>query len=125
MIPGIFISRKCYYSARHWLDTRHMSACYIKFDGSVLEVGLDYPAKNNEIVRDATAKIDKMVKSKEIAGGQVIKINGTAPFPVAIVIGHAVAHQYMFVAWFDPELGRYLVIISHNEKVHKPGDLID
>ncbi|MCD6232987.1 CRISPR-associated protein Csx3 [bacterium] len=93
-------------------------------EGDVLRVGFGDPAQNDQIVRDAVARLDEMVKSGELAGGSLIKINGPASLPVAIAIGHAVVHLYEVVAVFDPKLGRYVVAVSHGDK-YRPGDLID
>ena len=89
-----------------------------------MRVGFGDPAQNDQIVRDAVARLDEMVKSGELAGGSLIKINGPASLPVAIAIGHAVVHLYEVVAVFDPKLGRYVVAVSHGDK-YRPGDLID
>ena len=103
-----------------------MSTYNIGFDvnTSVLKVGFGQPAQNDQIVRDAKARLDEMVASKELAGGKVIKINGPASLPVAIAIAHAVAHLYEVVACFDPKLSKYVVAVSHGSD-NAPGDLID
>ena len=90
----------------------------------VLRVGFGDPAQNDQIVRDAVARLDEMVKSGELAGGPVIRINGPASLPVAIAIAHAIGHLYEVVGGFDPKLGKYVVAVSHGA-AHKPGDLVD
>jgi len=89
----------------------------------MLKVSFGEPAQNDEIVRDAVARLDEMTKSGELAGGSVIKINGPASLPVAVAIAHAVNHLYETVAVFDPKLGKYVVAVSHG--TYKAGDLID
>lgn len=101
-----------------------MKTYNISKDGDVLRVGFGSPAQNDQIVRDAKARLDEMVKSGELAGGKVVKINGPASLPVAIAISHAVAHLYEVVACFDPKLGKYVVAVSHGSD-NTPGDLID
>jgi CRISPR-associated protein Csx3 len=90
----------------------------------VLKVGFGDPAQNDQIVRDAVARLDEMVSDGTLAGGSIIKINGPASLPVAIAIAHAVAHRYETVAVLDPKLGKYVVAIAHGSDV-RPGDLID
>jgi CRISPR-associated protein Csx3 len=90
-------------------------------DGVVrVEVGFGAPAQNSEIVPDAIAA----VKGLGLAGGKGIKFDGPASVPVAVALGHAVAHLYGWVAWLDPKQGRYVVAVSHDPAV-KPGDLLE
>ena len=98
----------------------------INFDpqSGVMKVGFGDPAQNDVIVRDAVARLAEMVKSGELKGGELIKINGPASLPVACVIAHAVAHLYQAVGVFDPKLGKYVVAVTHGT-AYKPGDLID
>lgn len=93
-------------------------------DDNVLRVGFGEAAQNDQIVRDAVARLDEMVTAGELAGGKIIKINGPASLPVAIAIAHAVGHLYEVVACFDPKLAKYVVAVSHGD-MHKTGDLID
>lgn len=92
--------------------------------GNVLRVGFGDPAQNDQIVRDAVARLDEMVESGELAGGPLLKINGPASLPVAVAIAHAIAHLYEVVGVFDPKLGKYVVAVSHGSD-NQPGDLID
>ena len=90
----------------------------------IMRVGFGVPAQNDEIVRDAVARLAEMVKTGELSGGKLIKINGPASLPVAVAIAHAVAHLYETVAVFDPKLGKYVVAVSHGNE-YQPGDLIN
>jgi len=101
-----------------------MATYHITIEQDVLRVAFGDPAQNDQIVRDAVARLDEMMASGELAGGKVIKINGPASLPVACVIAHAVAHLYGAVGVFDPKLGKYVVAISHDPEL-KVGDLID
>ena len=101
-----------------------MNTYKIALDNGILKVGFGDPAQNNQIVKDAKARLDEMVANKELTGGSVLRINGPASLPVAVAITHAVAHLYEVVAVFDPKLGKYVVSVSHGEK-HHVGDLID
>jgi CRISPR-associated protein Csx3 len=89
-------------------------------DGVItLEIAFGAPAQNDLIVRDAIAALARL----ELKGGKGIKLNGPASLPVAMALGHSVAHLYGFVACFDPKLGCYVVAISHDPE-YKPGDLM-
>ena len=101
-----------------------MSTYNITIEGGVMKVGFGTPAQNDQIVKDATARLDEMVAAGELPGGPVIKINGPASLPVAMAIAHAVGHLYAVVACFDPKLAKYVVAISHDGS-SQPGDLID
>ncbi len=94
-------------------------------DSNVLRVGFGEPAQNDKICRDAARQLEELVSSGTLSGGPVIKINGPASLPVAVVIAHAVSHLYEAVAVFDPKLGgKYVVVVSHGTEL-KVGDLID
>ncbi len=93
-------------------------------DGNILRVGFADPAQNDQIVKDAVARLDEMVSNGTLAGGSIIKINGPASLPVAVAIAHAVAHLYEVVGVFDPKMDQYVVAVSHGP-AYKPGDLID
>jgi CRISPR-associated protein Csx3 len=93
-------------------------------DGNVLKLGFGDPAQNDQIVRDAYARLTEMMESGELSGGEIVKINGPASLPVAMVIAHAIAHRYGAVACFDPKLGKYVVSIAHGDQ-YSVGDLIE
>lgn len=103
-----------------------MATYLINFDPQtgVLKVGFADPAQNDEIVREAQARLAEMVASGELTGGKIIKINGPASLPVAVVLAHAVGHLFAVVGVYDPKLGKYVVAISHNPQF-TVGDLID
>jgi len=96
----------------------------IALEGEILRVGFGTPAQNDAIVRDAGSRLEELVSSGAMAGGSVIKVNGPASLPVAVVIAHAVSHLYETVAVYDPKLGKYVVSVSHGAD-YNPGDLID
>jgi CRISPR-associated protein Csx3 len=77
------------------------------------------PAQNNRIVMDAIEAIAAL----RLEGGKGVKLNGPCTVPAAVAIGHAVAHLFGFVAFFDPKLDRFVVCVSHDPGV-RPGDLI-
>jgi CRISPR-associated protein Csx3 len=101
-----------------------MASYKIAKEDDVLKVGFGDPAQNDQIVRDAVARLDEMANDGILAGGSVIKINGPASLPVAIAIAHAIGHLYEVIGVFDPKLGKYVVAVSHGA-AYKAGDLID
>ena len=101
-----------------------MTTYNIELDGELLNIGFADPAQNDQIVRDAAARLNEMAESGELKGGQLLKINGPASLPVACVLAHKVAHLFGAVGVFDPKLGKYVISITHNP-TYKLGDLID
>jgi CRISPR-associated protein Csx3 len=93
-------------------------------EGGILKVGFGAPAQNDQIVREARTRLDEMIANGELAGGDVIRVNGPASLPVAMVLAHRLAHLYGAIGCFDPKLGRYVVAISHDPS-YAVGDLID
>lgn len=69
------------------------------------------------IVVDAIATLDEL----GLQGGKAILINGPTAVPVAMAIAHSVGHKYGYVACFDPKIGKYIVVISHDPDA-RPGD---
>ena len=92
--------------------------------GNLLKVGFGDPAQNDQICCDAARQLEELSSSGTLAGGPVIKSNGPASLPVAVVIAHAVSHLYEAVAVFDPKWGKYVVATSHGTQL-RVGDLID
>lgn len=91
----------------------------------VLKINFGEPAQNDQIVRDATARLDELAATGQLTGGTLLKVNGPASLPVAFVIAHKVAHLYGAIAVYDPKLGnKYVVCVTHNP-TYKLGDLID
>lgn len=101
-----------------------MTTYNINMDNGVLKVGFGTPAQNDEIVVDATKRLNEMIASAEITGGEVIRINGAASLPVAMAVGHRLAHLYQCVACWDPKLSKYVVAIAHGPK-YQVGELLD
>ncbi len=101
-----------------------MSTYNIAREGDILRIGFGSPASNDQIVRDATVRLAEMEVSGELAGGGVIKINGPASLPVAMVIAHMVLHRFSAVGVFDPKLNRYVIVVSH-DLAYAVGDLIE
>jgi CRISPR-associated protein Csx3 len=89
-----------------------------------LRIGFGTPAQNDQIVKDVEARLDEMIAAGDLVGGEVVKVNGPASLPVAMVLAHKLAHLFQAVACFDPKMSKYVVAIAHGDK-HAVGDLID
>lgn len=96
----------------------------LDLDGDTLNVGFGAPASNDVIVADVASTLAEMKSEGILAGGSLLKINGPASLPVAVVIAHDVTHLYGAVAVFDPKLQAYVVSVSHNP-AYAVGDLIN
>ncbi|MBD3282097.1 MAG: CRISPR-associated protein Csx3 [Candidatus Portnoybacteria bacterium] len=101
-----------------------MSTYKISLENGILKIGFGSPAQNNEIVKEAEARLEEMAESGELAGGEVIRVNGPASLPVAMLLAHKLAHLYQAIACFDPKLSKYVVAIAHGDKF-AIGDLLD
>ncbi|PSB58759.1 CRISPR-associated protein Csx3 [Chamaesiphon polymorphus] len=96
-----------------------MSIYSIDLCGDTLIVSFGEPANNNRIVVEVSAKIERLIETKQMRGGKLLKITGRQSIPVAYTICHQVAHLYGAVAVFDPKMGgkgidAYIVAISHS-----------
>ncbi len=89
-----------------------------------LKIGFGRPAQNDEMVKDAEQRLEHLIKIGNITGGDIIKINGPASLPVAMVLAHKLGHLYQAIACYDPKLAKYVVTIAHGD-VYSIGDLID
>ncbi len=90
----------------------------------ILRVAFGIPGSNDQIVKDAHARLDAMQKAGELNGGGLLKINGPASLPVAMVLGHKLSHLFEAVACFDPKLNKYVVAICHGPN-YTVGDMVD
>jgi|SRR3989338_3920935 len=101
-----------------------MNTYNISIVDGVLKVGFGAPAQNDQIVKDAETRLNEMVEAKELTGGEIIRVNGPASLPVAMVLAHKLGHLYQAVACFDPKLSKYVVGIAHGDKF-TVGQLVD
>jgi CRISPR-associated protein Csx3 len=101
-----------------------MTTYKIELQEGILRIKFGEPAQNGEIVKDAAARLEEMVQSGELAGGQLLKINGPVSVPTAFVLAHKLAHIYGAIGFYDPKLAKYVICITHNP-AYKLGDLID
>lgn len=79
-------------------------------DGAVLHTSFGETATGDAVVRDAYTGLGTL----NLKGGRLLRINGPASLPVAMVIAHAVSHRYGAIAMFDPKIQGYIVAISHD-----------
>jgi CRISPR-associated protein Csx3 len=96
-----------------------MTTYHIRVEGDILRIGFGDPAQNDQIVRDAAARLDELLDSGELKGGALLKINGPASIPVAFVLAHRLGHLFGAIAVYDPKLrtstqDQYVVVITHN-----------
>jgi CRISPR-associated protein Csx3 len=96
----------------------------IELQAGILRIKFGEPAQNDQIVKDAAARLEEMAQSGELAGGELLKINGPVSIPVAFVLAHKLAHIYSAIGFYDPKLAKYVICITHNP-TYKLGDLID
>ena len=103
-----------------------LSTYNITRDRDVLYVSFGEPSSNDQIVKDTFARLDAMQKAGELSGGGLLKVNGPASLPVAMVLGHKLSHLFEAIACFDPKLNKYVVTISHSPNPeYTVGNLID
>jgi len=96
----------------------------IEFVDGILKVSFGVPAQNDQITKEAMARLSEMIASEELVGGEVIRVNGPASLPVAMVLAHQLGHLFGAIACFDPKMGKYVVSIAHGGK-YTVGDVID
>jgi CRISPR-associated protein Csx3 len=101
-----------------------MNTYKIELQNNILQLAFGEPAQNDQIVKDAAARLEEMSNTGELTGGQLLKINGPSSLPVAFVLAHKLAHLYGAIGYFDPKIGKYIICITHNPN-YKLGDLID
>ena len=104
------------------------SSTYIitRDDTGILWVDFGTPSDNTQIVKDAAARLDVMQKAGELSGGGLLRINGPASLPVAMVLGHKLSHLFEAIACFDPKMNKYVVAISHSPNPdYAVGNVID
>ncbi|MCF4967823.1 CRISPR-associated protein Csx3 [Nostoc sp. CMAA1605] len=107
-----------------------MSTYYIKLQGDVLKVGFGSTlATGDRIVRDVAAKLDEMMATGELSGGELIKINGRVSVLVSQVLADKLGKLYQAIALLDPKIGapgidRYVITISRHPQ-YQVGDILD
>lgn len=108
-----------------------MTIYNIKLEGDVLKIGFvgGINATGDVITKEVAKQLDAMIASREIPGGDLIKINGRASVLVSQVLAYKLAPLYKVIAFFDPKIGdkgldRYVITFSNNPK-YQVGDTLD
>lgn len=103
-----------------------MTSSYtINLEAGILQVSFDKdnPVTGDRIVRDTQTRIEELIASKVLTGGDLLKIDGRMSLPVSYTIAHELGHLYSAIAVFDPRLKAYVVVISTNPE-YQLGDCI-
>jgi CRISPR-associated protein Csx3 len=107
-----------------------MSIYHISLQGDVLKVGFGTTqTTGDQIVRDVAARLDEMIATGELPGGDLIKINGRITVLVSQVLADKLSKLYDAIAVLDPKIGepgidRYVITISRNS-LYQVGDTVD
>lgn len=91
----------------------------------ILQVSINEnnPTKGDRLVRDAETRLEELITSGELSGGELIKINGRTSLPLAYTILHKIGHLYSAIAVRDLRLG-YVVVVSTNPQ-YQLGDILN
>ncbi len=96
-----------------------MTTYQMRLNGDTLEVdfaktpeGNPILADGDKIVREVEMRLQEMMTTGELKGGELLKINGRISVPASYTVSHQVAHLYRAVAVADPRLGAYIVVAS-------------
>ena len=91
-----------------------MDTYIITLDGDVLRIGFGVPANNDVIVRDVANRLDEMCDGGELQAGRLVKVDGPASLPVAMVLADKLSDLFDVIACFDPRMNRHVVVISRD-----------
>lgn len=99
-----------------------MAIYNLSLSGDTLTVGFNpsQPASNDQLC--AFVRLELM--SIDFPGGKLIKINGAASLPIALVLGHKLQALYGAIGVYDPKLQKYVIAISNSKDFHV-GDLVE
>ncbi len=74
--------------------------------------GYPIPANGDKIVQDVEMRLQEMIATGELTGGELLKINGRISVPASYTVSHQLGHLYRAIAVFDPRLAAYIVVAS-------------
>ena len=99
-----------------------MAIYNLSLSGDVLTVGFNpaEPASNSELCFFVKQELEKI----NFPPGKLIKINGAASLPLALVLGKKLAPLYGAVGVFDPKLQKYVIAVSSSSQF-QVGDLVE
>lgn len=80
--------------------------------------------EGNILIKEAAQKIDDLINSQIIKGGELLKINGKSSVAVSYMIAHKLGHLYGNIAVWDPKLCDYVITLRHGGK-YAEGELIN
>lgn len=107
------------------------SSYLIDYEDNTLTVDFnkDVTATGDRIVRDAKDQLEKLINSKQLPPGGLLKINGRASIPVSYLIAHELGHLFSTIAVFDPKIGgkqqnHYVVAINYDPQ-YRVGDVLE
>lgn len=93
-------SEKEAFTAHILDDTLHIDCTVGIKDGDLLAL-------------EVAQKIDKLIETKQLKGGKILKINGKSSVLASFIIAHKVSHLYANIAVFDPKIDGYVTTIRH------------
>jgi CRISPR-associated protein Csx3 len=98
---------------------------FVQLQGNILLVDFNRleQVSNDQLVKDTSTELDRLVATGELGGGELLKISGPISLPLSYTISHRVSHLYKAIAVFDPKMSRYVVTSSHDPK-YRLGDTI-
>jgi len=81
-----------------------------RLEDNILYTELPQGKTNEELVEQA---ISWVRNNKEKLYGKEVKINGRLTVPMALALGHELAHITKSVSMFDPKENKYVKVIWH------------
>ena len=91
-----------------------MATYVITLEDDVLRIGFGAPANNDVIIKDVDKRLEEMRDNGELKSGPLVKVDGPASLPVAMVLASKLSELFDVIACFDPRMNRYIVVISRN-----------
>lgn len=105
-----------------------MTTYNIDIQGDTLKVGFGLISTGDQIVIDAASKLEKLISTQQIQGGDLLKIDGPITVAVGCVIANYLGNKFRAIAICDPKIGKvgyktFIVVISHTPE-YQIGQLI-
>ncbi len=93
--------------------------------GNVLEIGYCNSVSSGEAARYVDDRLGKMIATKLLPGGEIIKIKGPMPTFMAAILTHKLAPFYGAIACFDFKTKKYIVSVARERNPYSVGDVIE
>lgn len=84
----------------------------LKVDFAKSDEDSPIPAAGDAVVRDVQSLARQMIASGELAGGNLLKIQGRISVAASYTLVHEIGHLYRAIAFSDTRLGAYVVVSS-------------